>query len=157
MQRSPCASTGIQVKVDCSPLMVSTPERSSPSSAKALVIKRPLSSSPMSPSQPALAPRRATCVRFLLLLEEHRGRRLSRLGKKSHWVDLSRRKFLAQYCQTASLAFLPAGLGLPSFNPFRVAAALPGSSDYHLHPQYRAQRELDTVLRKVQSGFDAFI
>jgi len=96
-------------------------------------------------------------VRFLLLREEHRGRRLSRLGKKSHWVDLSRRKFLAQYCQTASLAFLPAGLGLPSFNPFRVAAALPGSSDYHLHPQYRAQRELDTVLRKVQSGFDAFI
>jgi tetratricopeptide (TPR) repeat protein len=72
-------------------------------------------------------------------------------------VDLSRRKFLAQYFQTASLAFLPASLGLPSFNPFRVAAGLPGSTDFHVHPQYRAQRELDTVLRKVQSGFDAFV
>jgi tetratricopeptide (TPR) repeat protein len=96
-------------------------------------------------------------VRFSLLREEHGGAALSRPGKKRCWVDLSRRKFLAQYCQTASLAFLPAGLGLPSFYPFCVPATLSGSSDFHLHPQYRAQRELDTVLRKVQSGFDEYI
>src|SRR6266478_5784614 len=94
---------------------------------------------------------------FGFCAREHGGAALSRPGKKRYFVDLSRRKFLVQYCQTASLAFLPAGLGLPSFYPFCVPTTLPGSRDFHLHPQYRAQRDLDTVLRKVQAGFDEFI
>src|SRR6266436_6603776 len=94
---------------------------------------------------------------FGFCAREHGGVALSRPGKNRYFVDLSRRKFLVQYCQTASLAFLPAGLGLPSFYPFCVPTTLPSSRDFHLHPQYRAQRELDTVLRKVQAGFDEFI
>jgi tetratricopeptide (TPR) repeat protein/peroxiredoxin len=94
---------------------------------------------------------------FGFCAREHGGAALSRPGKNRYFVDLSRRKFLVQYCQTASLAFLPAGLGLPSFYPFCVPTTLPGSRDFHLHPQYRAQRDLDTVLRKVQAGFDEFI
>jgi tetratricopeptide (TPR) repeat protein len=30
-------------------------------------------------------------------------------------------------------------------------------SEFHVHPHYRSQRELDAVLRKVQAGFDDFV
>jgi tetratricopeptide (TPR) repeat protein len=72
-------------------------------------------------------------------------------------VDLSRRKFLLQYGQGASVAFLPAGLVLPSFGRFFSQSAPPQSGEFHVHPHYRAQRELDAVLKKVQPGFDEFI
>src|SRR5712692_12077447 len=65
MQRSPCASTGIQVSEECAPGTTSMPERSMPSAANSFWMMRPFSSSPIRPSQPALAPSRATCVRLL--------------------------------------------------------------------------------------------
>jgi Flp pilus assembly protein TadD/peroxiredoxin len=72
-------------------------------------------------------------------------------------VVLSRRKFLLQYCQGASLAFLPSALALPSLSyplSHRSAASLP---EFQVHPHYRLKRELDAVLRKVQAGSDVFI
>ena len=55
------------------------------------------------------------------------------------------------------MAFLPAGLGLPGLSPILSQASSAPSHDFHLHPHYRTQRELDDVLRKVQPGFDDFL
>jgi tetratricopeptide (TPR) repeat protein/peroxiredoxin len=94
---------------------------------------------------------------FFFCTRNYGGIALSRPGKKRRLVDLSRRKFLLQYGQGASLVFLPAGLVLPSFGRFFSQAAPPQSGEFHVHPHYRAQRELDAVLKKVQPGFDEFI
>jgi tetratricopeptide (TPR) repeat protein len=85
---------------------------------------------------------------------------LSRSGNKSRLVNPSRRKFL-QYCQKASLAFLPAGIPFRSFIPFS-APLLTGddtltSGELQLHPQYRLKRGIEAVLRKVPAGFDEFV
>src|SRR5260370_19122100 len=85
--------------------------------------------------------------------------RLSRSWKKSRLVDLSRRKFL-QYCQGASLAFLPAGIPFRSFTPLfapRLASEQSGMSDEsQLHPEYRLKRGIEAMLRKLPAGFDEF-
>jgi tetratricopeptide (TPR) repeat protein len=98
---------------------------------------------------------------FRFGVRKHESIALNRPGKKCRLTGLSRRKFLMQYCQGASLAFLPAGLGFPSFYPFRsqqvVPAPAPPMADFHLHPQYRASSALDAVLRKVPAGFDDFV
>lgn len=66
----------------------------------------------------------------------------------------SRREFLWQCAQGASLALLPAGLG-------RWALALdqPPSSpaDFYFHPRYRTPSPLDAVLLQTQAGLDSFI
>ena len=68
-------------------------------------------------------------VDFRFGVRKHESIALNRPGKKCRLIDLSRRKFLLQYCQGASLAFLPAGLGFPSFNSFpsQQTAAAPVS------------------------------
>jgi hypothetical protein len=90
-------------------------------------------------------------------VRNHGGIALSRPGKKRRLVNLSRRKFLLEYGQGASLAFLPAGLGLPSFGRLLSQDAPLPPGEFHVHPQYRVQRDLDAVLKKVQAGFDEFI
>jgi tetratricopeptide (TPR) repeat protein len=81
---------------------------------------------------------------------------LSRSWKKSRPVDLSRRKFL-QYCQGASLAFLPAGIPFRSFLPFHSQGKPDGPGELQLHPEYRLKRGMEAVLRKVSAGFDEFV
>jgi len=98
-----------------------------------------------------------TGVRFSFLREKTHGRRLN-IPRKKRWpVDLSRREFLLRSCQGASLAFLPAGLGLPYFDPLVSQKSLPPSNEFHVHPHYRTPRDLDAVLRKVEAGFDEFV
>ena len=82
---------------------------------------------------------------------------MSRPGKERRFIDLSRRKFLIQYCQGASLAFLPAGLGFQSFHPFLSRKITSSLGDFHVHPHYREPRTLDAVLKKVHAGFDDFV
>ena len=81
---------------------------------------------------------------------------LSRSRGKPSSVQLSRRKFL-QYCQGASLTFLPSGIGFRSLYrfPLQEKAALP--DELQLHPQYLMKRGIEAVLRKVPAGFDDFI
>jgi tetratricopeptide (TPR) repeat protein len=88
--------------------------------------------------------------------EGNGGIALSRSGKKRRFVDLSRRKFLIQQCQAASLAFLPAGLGWPYLSSFSSASTPQPPGDFHVHPQYRLRPPLDDLLRKVPAGFDEF-
>lgn len=94
---------------------------------------------------------------FCFCARNYGGIALSRPGKKRRLVDLSRRKFLFQYGQGASLAFLPAGLGLPSFGRFLFPDAPLQPGEFHVHPRYRVQRDLDAILKKVRAGFDEFI
>jgi tetratricopeptide (TPR) repeat protein/peroxiredoxin len=96
-------------------------------------------------------------VRFLFLHKKTQGHGLSVPRKKQRLVDLGRREFLVCSCQGASLAFLPAGLGLRLFEPLRSQAPLPGSNDFHVHPHYRTPRDLEAVLRKVPAGSDDFV
>jgi len=111
--------------------------------------------------QVPLLTRLGTGVRFSFRLRKHESVALNRTGKKCRHLDLSRRKFLLQYCRGTSLAFLPAGLGFPSWDLFRSPQLLPSSAalpgEYHVHPQYRQQPALDAMLSKVPPGFDAFI
>src|SRR5208282_6136815 len=79
------------------------------------------------------------------------------LIKTGPFINLSRRKFLMQYCQGAWLASLPAGLGFPPFRSFLPPQVSSPESEFDLQPQYRAPRALDAVLKKVQPGLDAFI
>src|ERR1700740_800255 len=81
---------------------------------------------------------------------------LSRSWKKSRPVDLSRRKFL-QYCQGASLAFLPAGIPFRSFLPLDARGNADNPRELQLQPEYRLKRGMEEVLRKVPAGFDEFI
>jgi tetratricopeptide (TPR) repeat protein len=85
------------------------------------------------------------------------GHSLSIPSKKRRHVDLGRREFLLRSFQGASLAFLPAGLGLPSLDPLASQESPSASSEFHVHPHYRTPRDLDAVLRKVQTGFDDFV
>jgi Flp pilus assembly protein TadD/peroxiredoxin len=96
-------------------------------------------------------------VRFSFSTGKHGGIALSGSGKKRRFVDLSRREFLLRYCQGASLGFLPAGLGFPSFLPLLSQEAPTPLHEFQVHPQYRTQRALDAVLKKVQAGSDSFI
>jgi tetratricopeptide (TPR) repeat protein len=81
---------------------------------------------------------------------------LSRSWKKSRPADLSRRKFL-QYCQGASLAFLPAGIPFRSFLPLDARGNEDNPRELQLQPEYRLKRGMEAVLRKVPAGFDEFI
>jgi hypothetical protein len=96
-------------------------------------------------------------ARFSSLREEHQVHRLSTPKRRRSFVDHSRRKFLLQYCQGISLAFLPADLGWPSFGSFLFQETLPRSGEFHVQPEYRAQRGLEAVLKNVQAGLDDFI
>jgi len=100
-------------------------------------------------------------VDFRFGVRKHESIALNRPGKKCRLTDLGRRKFLVQYCQGASLALLPAGLGFPSFHPFRFQPALPQSiappRGFHVEPQYRQPRSLDAVLKKLPAGSDEFV
>jgi tetratricopeptide (TPR) repeat protein/thiol-disulfide isomerase/thioredoxin len=96
-------------------------------------------------------------VRFCFCAGYTGGTDLSRLGKKSPAVDLSRRKFLLRYWQGAPLAFLPTGLGFPFCNYLCPREAPPSPSEFHVRPQYRAERGIDALLKKVRAGSDAFV
>ena len=87
--------------------------------------------------------------------ERFREHCLSRLRKSRGSVHLSRREFL-QYCQLAPLALLPASL---PFRPFLRFGPDKSTSplELQLHPEYRVQRDIDAILRKVPAGFDEFI
>jgi tetratricopeptide (TPR) repeat protein/peroxiredoxin len=96
-------------------------------------------------------------INFPLRASSREGIILIKPGKNSPFINLSRRRFLAQYCQGAWLAFLPAGLGFPSRRAFLAPQVSSPESEFQLHPQYRAPRALDAILKKVQPGLDAFI
>jgi tetratricopeptide (TPR) repeat protein len=81
---------------------------------------------------------------------------LSRLWKKSRPVDLSRRQFL-QYFQGAPLVFLPASLPFRSLFSGALDKEHSASAELQLHPEYRAKRAIDGILRKVPAGFDDFV
>src|ERR1700730_8753878 len=82
---------------------------------------------------------------------------LTRRQKNLQSVELSRREFLSKLGQGASFAFLPAELWFPPFpSSFSDQHSSP-SAEFHLHPQYRSQRELDNVFRKVHAGFNDFV
>jgi tetratricopeptide (TPR) repeat protein len=91
------------------------------------------------------------------LREGNGGIALSRSRNKHHFADISRRKFLVQTYQAASIAFLPSGIGCPTLCPLSFGMAAPGPSDLHIHPQYRAKAEPDDVLRNVPAGLDEFV
>src|SRR5215472_9224781 len=80
---------------------------------------------------------------------------LSRSRRKPHPV-LSRRQFL-QYCQGASLAFLPSGLLYPTLHSVFSQEKPTLPHQLQLHPQYRLKRGIESVLRKVPAGFDEFV
>ncbi len=69
-------------------------------------------------------------------------------------VNLRRREFLVQCCQSASAALIPAGLF--SRSAFDSDASL-SSNEFHLHPHYRMPRPVDALLLKTQAGFDDFV
>jgi len=81
---------------------------------------------------------------------------LSRSWKKRRPAELSRRKFL-QYCQGATLAFVPAGMPFSFFSPLPSGEKLETPAELQLHPGYRTKRGIEAILRKVQSGFDEFV
>ena len=83
---------------------------------------------------------------------------LSRRRKHRLSVDLSRRKFLQSLGQGAACSFLPAGLGfLPFSKTFQIRSSSPSAAEFHVHPHYRAPRELENLFKQVQAGFDAFV
>jgi len=85
---------------------------------------------------------------------------LSRPEKKSHSIDLRRRAFLKRCCQGASATLLPTklrGLSFPFARPSGSASRFGGDTEFHLHPHYRSQRPIDTILLKTHPGFDEFI
>lgn len=81
---------------------------------------------------------------------------LSRFRKNHPPFLLSRRKFL-QYCQGASLACLPTGLSLSSFDSLAPPEQIALPAEWQLHPEYRVNRGIDAMLRKVPAGFDQFV
>jgi tetratricopeptide (TPR) repeat protein/peroxiredoxin len=63
-------------------------------------------------------------------------------------------------CLGASVAFVPARLrsiALPGISPLDSATTLSSAGEFHLNPHYRAQRPLDALLLKTQTGLDEFI
>lgn len=87
-----------------------------------------------------------------------RSARASRVGDDP--AEPGRREFLIRCCQGASAALAPAGLRALRF-PFaysrdsREASSL--DSQFHLHPNYRAQLPLEATLFKTQAGLDKFV
>ena len=83
---------------------------------------------------------------------------LSRRRKDRLFVDLSRRKFLQSLGQGAACSFLPARLGfLPFSDTFQIKSSSPSAAQFHVHPHYRAPRELENLFKQVQAGSDAFV
>jgi tetratricopeptide (TPR) repeat protein len=83
---------------------------------------------------------------------------LSRRRKHRLSVDLSRRKFLQSLGQGAACTFLPAGLGfLPFCKTLQIKSPFPSAAEFHVHPHYRAPRELENLFKQVTAGFDAFV
>ena len=72
-----------------------------------------------------------------------------------HSVDRSRRNFLAQCCQGASAALIPASLRRLAFS-LDVKDSVP-EANFHLRPHYRSQTPLDATLLKAQAGLDEFV
>ncbi|MGB6264630.1 MAG: hypothetical protein WBF56_02725, partial [Candidatus Acidiferrales bacterium] len=79
---------------------------------------------------------------------------MSRPGTKRWFLDLSRREFLIQQCQAASLAFLPSGLGFAPFSPILSRQSISSPGEFHVHPRYREPRALDAMLAKLPAGSD---
>lgn len=86
---------------------------------------------------------------------------LSRRRKNRQSVDLSRREFIGTLAQGASFAFLPSGLAFPSLRSSHLNQAPPNShlapAEYIIHPQYRSQRDIESIFRKVPAGFDDYV
>jgi tetratricopeptide (TPR) repeat protein len=81
---------------------------------------------------------------------------LSRPSKKYSSRHLSRREFL-QYCQGASLSFLPARLPLSFLSPVVDMPEALAPDELQLHPRYRVKLGIEDVLKKVPAGFDQFL
>ncbi len=81
---------------------------------------------------------------------------LNRPRKKRTTIDISRREFL-QYCRGVPLAFLPSPVSSFSFFPVRSSQESAPEGEFRVHPQYRVQRGIESVLKKVPAGFDEFI
>jgi tetratricopeptide (TPR) repeat protein/peroxiredoxin len=74
-------------------------------------------------------------------------------------ADLHRREFLIRFCQGVGAGLVPSSFwGFP-FNSqlFAERGAQPSEARFLLHPHYRSDRPLDSILRKVQAGGDEFI
>ena len=72
-------------------------------------------------------------------------------------VDLRRREFLVRFCQSTGATLIPANLWGITLSDFASRDSAPADARFHLQPHYRAQRPLDSVLLKVQTGLDDFI
>src|SRR5262249_15712716 len=85
---------------------------------------------------------------------------LSRAEKKRGPINIGRRDFLIQFSQTAGPAFLPTALctfSLP-FTPLAFAAdSTSAREDFYVHPHYRSQRPIDSLLLKTKAGLDEFV
>jgi tetratricopeptide (TPR) repeat protein len=83
---------------------------------------------------------------------------LSNQGKKHSSVNLGRRKLLFQFGPGVSaFAFLADGLRFSPFAFLNEDRNSPPASEFHLHPHYQGTREVDSVLKYVQAGSDAFL
>ena len=102
-------------------------------------------------------------VRFRCKQVSIEGRFLIQAPKANQPFDPAspgRRKFLVQFCQGASVTFLPAGLrgfAFPRFGSPNSAIPISSDAEFHLHPHYRSPGPLDAVLAKTQPGLDEFV
>ncbi len=75
-------------------------------------------------------------------------------------IDAGRRDFLVKCVQGASAALVPAGVR-GFFLPFAyspdVRNTLARTSEFHLHPHYRAKLPIEATLLKTQAGSDDFV
>jgi tetratricopeptide (TPR) repeat protein/peroxiredoxin len=71
----------------------------------------------------------------------------------------SRRDFLMRCRQGAAAALVPGGLtgiASPFFYPVNAPPVEAAAAEFHLHPQYRTQGNLDATLLKHEAGHDEF-
>ncbi len=95
--------------------------------------------------------------RFSIPREQSESIALKKSGKNLRLADPSRRDFLLQYSQGLSLAFLPAGLSFHNFASLIPQQSVPPPAEFHLRPQYRSPRAIDSILKYLQPGLDAFV
>ena len=78
-------------------------------------------------------------------------------AKRPQFVDRGRRDFLIRFCQGAGATLLPSQLWNFAARAARGSQAGVSPAEFRLHPRYRSERPLDSVLQKVPPGSDGFI
>jgi tetratricopeptide (TPR) repeat protein/peroxiredoxin len=78
----------------------------------------------------------------------------------SDLVDPGRRDFLIKCAEGAAAAVVPASLRGSAFSFAHLPvsrSAQPSTSEFHLHPHYRAKLPIEATLLKTQAGSDQFV